>query len=346
MKIKVKLPSSKDLEFLVKGTKATFGRSSKADISVPDESLSRIHAELEMSNDELFVTDLGSANGVYLGDVRILPNVRTSFTSYQELLIGHLEVQIIPETDINDEKHSYVSNEIQTLNEKETTGITKTKKVPLIKELPKSDKKTSSKKFNPFPLIVILVLTTGLAYKLIFKTKSSLPETIRRTSSPSNNHLNVPDFFLSLSEYETLNEMKSCAEKASCESLTIDVANGEGLSFKEKEVIIFFRPDLANKIEKFKRYTKEDASKLIAIYLTLKSDLFVKLQEKNLGQIHVVLKNQDQAIIHVFRFHTSRFGKTGIERSLLLTDLVTALKSGSSNSFWITAKSFIESKEF
>lgn len=99
MKVKIKLPTTKYVEFLVKESKATIGRSAKADITLQEESLSRIHAELEIINDEFYVTDLGSANGVFLDESRISQHNKTKFTTYQELLIGQLEVQVYADTE-------------------------------------------------------------------------------------------------------------------------------------------------------------------------------------------------------------------------------------------------------
>ena len=41
----------------------TLGRSSKNDFSIPDEMLSRHHCSIDMRGDELWLTDLASANG-------------------------------------------------------------------------------------------------------------------------------------------------------------------------------------------------------------------------------------------------------------------------------------------
>jgi pSer/pThr/pTyr-binding forkhead associated (FHA) protein len=346
MKIIVKLPSSKSLEFVVKKAKVMIGRSTKADISLPDESLSRLHAELEVSNDEFFVTDLGSANGVYLNDTRIPPHVRTSFTNYQELLIGQLEVQLIADVDENNKEQSNFSIGMQTRNGKENTEITEIKKASGKKNIPKLNNKKSSKKFNPFPLIAFSIALTGIAYRVIYKAEPPISEEKTKGLAIPDELKGIPNQFFSLSEYEQKDKLKSCENLESCKSLEIDTSIGEGLSFGDKEVVIFFGSDVANKLDKFKTYTKEDAALLASIYLTIKSNLFTKFQAKELGHIHIVLKNKDQAIIHVFRLHTSKFSKTGLEKSLLLTDLVTAIKNNSSDPFWRTAKPFIESREF
>ena len=55
----------------------TLGRSSKNDFSIPDEMLSRHHCSIDMRNDELWLTDLASANGTAVNG-KIIDEVRLS----------------------------------------------------------------------------------------------------------------------------------------------------------------------------------------------------------------------------------------------------------------------------
>jgi capsular polysaccharide biosynthesis protein len=52
------------------------GRSSNNDIVLPDDDVSRLHASLEQHGDELRVTDMGSSNGTYVNDQRLLGPAR------------------------------------------------------------------------------------------------------------------------------------------------------------------------------------------------------------------------------------------------------------------------------
>ena len=49
----------------------SFGRSSKADLNIPDELLSSIHLKLHLNFPRLLITDLDSKNGTYLNGIRI-----------------------------------------------------------------------------------------------------------------------------------------------------------------------------------------------------------------------------------------------------------------------------------
>lgn len=46
----------------------TFGRSSKADIQVDNDAVSRVHAQLENASGEVTIVDLGSTNGTFVND--------------------------------------------------------------------------------------------------------------------------------------------------------------------------------------------------------------------------------------------------------------------------------------
>lgn len=49
----------------------SFGRSSKADLKIPDELLSGVHLKLHLNFPRLLITDLESKNGTYLNGIRI-----------------------------------------------------------------------------------------------------------------------------------------------------------------------------------------------------------------------------------------------------------------------------------
>ncbi len=60
-----------------------------------DRGVSRVHAELSLHNDQIYITDLTSTNGTYLGGQRLKPNEATLLRKGDELLIGRLPVQVL-----------------------------------------------------------------------------------------------------------------------------------------------------------------------------------------------------------------------------------------------------------
>ena len=59
-------PITKDV-----GARAVVGSSAGADVVLADPTVSRLHAELELAADGIWLRDLGSTNGTFVGDVRI-----------------------------------------------------------------------------------------------------------------------------------------------------------------------------------------------------------------------------------------------------------------------------------
>lgn len=60
-----------------------------------ERGVSREHVRLHIDKDHLFVTDLNSTNGTFLGGKRLEPNIATQIRKGDELLIGRLPVQIL-----------------------------------------------------------------------------------------------------------------------------------------------------------------------------------------------------------------------------------------------------------
>ncbi len=71
IRMRIITPDGKLLEHELTGEALVIGRSSKADLPLPDPSLSREHARLFQEDGRWFVEDLGSRNGTYLEGRRL-----------------------------------------------------------------------------------------------------------------------------------------------------------------------------------------------------------------------------------------------------------------------------------
>lgn len=60
-----------------------------------DRGVSREHARLHVEDGRLYVTDLGSTNGTFLGAKKLKPNEATLIGKGDELLLGRLSVQVM-----------------------------------------------------------------------------------------------------------------------------------------------------------------------------------------------------------------------------------------------------------
>jgi len=63
---------NKGTSYFLKGDRVVLGRAKEADISVLDIQSSRLHAELKKLGEQYIVTDIGSRNGLFINDERIL----------------------------------------------------------------------------------------------------------------------------------------------------------------------------------------------------------------------------------------------------------------------------------
>jgi len=60
-----------------------------------DRGVSREHAKLHLKDDRLYVTDLGSTNGTFLGGKKLTPNRPEMLRKGDELLLGRLAIQVL-----------------------------------------------------------------------------------------------------------------------------------------------------------------------------------------------------------------------------------------------------------
>lgn len=69
-------------------TAITIGRAPEVGISLPHPLISRAHAEVRMDAQGLVLTDLGSSNGTFIGEERLLPNQPRILTDRMSFRIG------------------------------------------------------------------------------------------------------------------------------------------------------------------------------------------------------------------------------------------------------------------
>lgn len=348
MKIKVKLPSGSLIEKSFSGSSITIGRSNKCDMIITDESLSRAHCRIELEDDIFFITDLASANGVFIDGVRIPSEKKTQFSAFQEVHIAQMEL------NVSDEGTAIFKS--ATLGQHLTPGEgndlpTKASRQVNVKALnqPFSSSKSSSspqKKKNFLPAILGgLALIGAGVYFQINKEEQISASHADIVNTPQG--VEIKDDFLSLEQYKDKDLSRSCESDflSSCEMMKIDKASGEGLLKDGHEYFVFMRPSSHEDQNPYKGFEKKDEREsLYALKLLLSSDVFEKFQNKEIHQIHLVLKDENYKIYQIFRFHTQYFSKMGPEKNRLMTELINAVDSKSSERFW-TEGNFIIQKQ-
>ena len=100
---KVEVPPAKLVgegkEFPLHKGSNTFGRKADNDIQIADPYVSGKHGLIEIADDGLFVTDIGSTNGTMLNDAKLSPNMRTAITTEDVIRLGSMEFRIEVDPD-------------------------------------------------------------------------------------------------------------------------------------------------------------------------------------------------------------------------------------------------------
>jgi predicted component of type VI protein secretion system len=140
------------------------GRSAQSNIIIPENILSRKHAQLEVKNGEYFITDLASSNGVYIDGKRIEPSTKTSFSTFQTLALGPIEFQI---TDSDNSSSDENMAPLLAVNQTRTVRIdSNTIKRSLRKSAPKNDLKA-----NILPILLFAGIIGLIGYKMSNNTR-------------------------------------------------------------------------------------------------------------------------------------------------------------------------------
>lgn len=75
-------------EFSINSKTVVIGKSEDCDITLGIDGFSRKHCQIDIENDEIFITDLNSTNGVEINDERIEAGKRVLYHSFLSLRIG------------------------------------------------------------------------------------------------------------------------------------------------------------------------------------------------------------------------------------------------------------------
>ena len=88
MRLLLTLVDGEEIEYIMENESVTIGRSSKCDLVIPHESMSRQHCKIELISGDIFITDMGSVNGVLIDGKKIPPNSSVPFQTYLHLAFG------------------------------------------------------------------------------------------------------------------------------------------------------------------------------------------------------------------------------------------------------------------
>lgn len=72
----------------------TFGRKAENDVQISDPYVSGQHGMIEVTDQGIFLVDVGSSNGTMLNDAKLVPNMRTNMTQEDVIRLGSMEFRV------------------------------------------------------------------------------------------------------------------------------------------------------------------------------------------------------------------------------------------------------------
>ncbi len=82
------------IEAPLKSGMNSFGRKADNDVQIADGYVSGRHGLIELADDGIYLTDVGSTNGTMLSGAKLTPNMRTKMTADDEIQIGSLVFRV------------------------------------------------------------------------------------------------------------------------------------------------------------------------------------------------------------------------------------------------------------
>jgi hypothetical protein len=331
MKISIKLPSGNTIDGSIAKNLVTIGRSNKADFVVNDESLSRVHCQVDLVDGQFFITDLGSANGVYIDSTRLEANQKLPFSTFMQLMIGPLECSIQDDQGL---QLDYTSPENTSTVTQITPSTTRDKKAqPSISKVKLKPKKKSA--INPVALLVTLAVVLVVIYIATKKEDTIESSTeisevaVTKTNKIQNEKQLVPNEFSSKDLYLFNEEKKSCpTEDSICSEFQLTSENQEGIFTQGVEVYIFYKPSKLFKQPHlaFLR-EKPDAKEVLSHFMVLSSSLMEQLESRKIEQIHLLMLDEQNQTAKVLRYHASQFEVGSNERFDLLESISSSIRA-------------------
>lgn len=350
MKFTVKTTNGQSNETIVQGNKVTVGRSNKCDVVVKDDSLSRSHCEIELEDGNFFITDMASINGVYLDGVRIPVSTRTPFNSFNQIHLATVECQV-EDNELEGATNPNIKIPAGFYKSEEPTSVTRMMSQPAVaKAIKKSRSKPKPKPTSSglnLGLITPVVLFLGVGYYFFSRTPSGPIETSTKVQAPfevpeykkaAEKIKATPNDFLLPSEYEQLNQAKTCSSMEElCKNLKLDNAQYEGIARNENEYVVFINPSIRLNSERYLAMKDApDIQDLIALDLIMGSEIMNRYFTGQTNQIHVVINDPTGKNTKVFRFHPLKFVPGTAPRIKLMEELNQAFFDKNSKPFWET----------
>lgn len=174
MRLLLTLVDGEEIEYNMESDSVSIGRSSKCDLVIPHESMSRQHCKIEFKDSEIFITDLGSINGVYIDGQKIPPNSSVPFHTYLHLAFGYVtsaQLMVDEKTRLGILNPSFKGSQTSTSSSTNATNPgtkTRTKVIQGQKAEPAKTKQKTSEKSEKNAVLIKGIAFVGIMVALYF----------------------------------------------------------------------------------------------------------------------------------------------------------------------------------
>lgn len=300
MKLEVEYKDSRKIdrfELDPSKSKWVIGRSQSADVCIPRDELSRAHFELERIDQDFFITDLNSTNGIYVNGEKIPTSERTLFKNIFPIEIGEtISIVIITESTENLVEPNEIKHEHRTgkrIIERKANFSGNTKKV--LKE------ESSKKGTNILLVLSVVIISLGILYYK-FKEDSVQTEIVQSNNLPIEQAKRKELIISQVSStvLETLSKKSDCSKLESlCKDLNL-IRLGEGIAFDQNEAYVFV--NAYEQIPKdahsgFSNLKDEEQIEFILARFILRPEILMLAQEKGIKKIIAVAFSDIEGII-------------------------------------------------
>jgi hypothetical protein len=335
MYISIKLQNGSSIDKEISKPEIIIGRSPLCDLPVPEEALSRQHAKITNLGDQIYITDLGSSNGVFIDGQKIQPHVQVPFNTFLQLMLGPLECSIYLNSGETKPTLKIAPRPFEETDEDQRTKVITRPISPQVKDYKFNPILTPGKKkeraMNPKFLGLLLVLGIGMiAYYQIDEDKNSNDAKVTKNSQKAKENSpsikSAPDKFLSDGLYlEKLKTKSLETDKTITKDVQLELPS-EGVAIEENEVFIFMEPKRLLENSRFDAIRETSgAADLLALYQILKSNLLYDLQRGKYSQIHLLITTTDSKVKKIYRFHSEKFSKDPSLKVALLNKAADAI---------------------
>jgi hypothetical protein len=149
--------------------------------------------------------------------------------------------------------------------------------------------------------------------------------------------MQTKEIIYSAKDYQELELSRSCLKHENiCRNLDLKEEFGEGVAaLNNKEYFIYLNTQRRAAANKFLNYTQVmDAETLLAISLLFESSFFQKFANKEIDQIHLILKDSSLINYKVIRLSSHSFRVNAPERAKLQGAMKEILQGANVQVFW------------